>query len=334
MMEIFDILFSVRVSHSYFKNGVCPDIAVVPDHNTSRLIRKYGLVFRATPFGFNILSECSKHNKETYLSGKVEADLQLNFFLILKNPYLLNITKMNEPNPGSLLFFTNESIDTDPDINGSFSFKLGNHISLAAQFIRIDSGSGDSLHLEKGENSIVIKALPGPDSSNFPVTRLEDGVYNNRQKTGIQYYYITNQSFIGNPFALLSIEMKDDHIVDSDRKMQKAEFLLKFEAIETYWQYILNVNQKHENLVIESSGNTEEFEQSEIITSDNTSAIRFTSKNKLPVSQFREDYFKLKLRNGDPANDLILISKLPLPDLSVLIINSDGKTYSPIYVNF
>ena len=148
------------------------------------------------------------------------------------------------------------------------------------------------------------------------------------------FFYLSAQPIASKPFAIISIELNNQNIVDKDRIMLKPVFTLQLEAKQTYWQYILNINQKFESLIIDSSVSAEEFDKTETVTSGNKPVITFTSKSEIPITETREDYFRLKLRNGDPANDLIIISKLPLPEIGVLNRNFEGKIYSPIYVNF
>ncbi len=331
-METYDILFSVRFSHSYYSDGKCKDLIVRPDRDTEILIRKCGFVFRETPDGIVVLTECNKLNGNTFISEKVELQQQMTFILAFKNPYLLNITEIDEPDAESIHFYSNTLADPDPGMGKSYLFRPGNFIRLSTNYFITAKPEGGAGLFERNGSPVSIQAEA--ETGKYPAGGQAAGVYRYPAGEEDEYFYLSAQPIANKPFALVSIGLDDLNMVDRAGIMQSPLYILQLVAKETYWQYILNITQKYDNLVIESPGNTEEFDQSETDASGTKPLIIFTSKKEIPITETRQDYFRLKLRNGDPANDLILISKLPLPDSGVLNRKKEGRTYSPIFVNF
>lgn len=333
-MELYDILFSASIRHSYYRDGICKDIVVKPDSYTAMLIKKYGFVFRETPDGFLILTEINKLNNEAYLSDKVEMNLQFNFLLVLKNPYLPNITEFQEPDKEYFHFYSNKLIDTIGENERTYLFRQGNLIQSATYTFTIDKNPNDDGHVERNGTAVSIQTEADHDSLTYAASGLDPGVYRYHSGDFYQNFYLAAPSFASKPYALVSIELNDQSILNEVRLLKKPVYRLQFEPKATYWQYIVNINNKYENLVVESAGNSEGFEKTESIVSGNKPVIIFTSKDLIPITETRDDYYKLKSRNGDPANDVIIISKLPVPEMEVMSRNTDGKTYSPIFVNF
>jgi hypothetical protein len=308
MIESFDILFRVLIRHNYFNDGLCPSFNIIPDSHTAERFRKYGFIFRETKAGFTVLVKSEKRTNDLFPAVTVDMSLQFNFLLKLKNPGLLNVTTLTEPVHGSFHLFSNSQVS-------------------------VDSLKPDTIYFDQG--NYVRPASDDPEfRENHSISGLEPGVYSYQTDKGQQNYYLAPHSMSLSPFALISIDIGHNDIITADGKLLQPWYTLQLNTKSTYWQYILNVNQGRENLVIESSGSPIEFDKKEEMISSNKPVLIFTSKEEIPITESRDDYFRLKIRNGDPSNDLILISKLPLPEIEIFSRMNNGKTYTPIYVNF
>lgn len=333
MIEIFDILFSVSFRHTYYWDKTCKDISVIPDPDTMQLIKKYGFIYRETKEGFTILSECIKSNNDSILSHKTNMDLQFNFLIQFNNPYLLNITDVTETAGQSVHYFSNKLIESSNENEKLIIFEPNNFVEFATQSFEIKDALIKHRVFERSGKTIPITAENDSIPLIYNITGLDSGIYQFHSDNIDKTFYKSPLQLSVKPFAIVNIELKNQSIADNG-VMKKPVYILQLETKKTYWQYLINVKQNSENLIIESQGNTEIFNKSDSSTLEDIPVIIFTSKEQIPITERREDYFRLKLRNGNPDNDQIIISKLPIPDISVLNRNVDGKMYSPIFVNY
>ena len=337
MTETYNILFSLGFRHNYYKDGFCPAFSVRPDGFTAALFKKNGFIFRETKAGFVVLVRSEKDNNDLFLSGTVDNRLQGNFLLTLRNPGILNITETNEPDLNSIRLYSNNSITADDENVNTYHFNLGNIAYPATDFFKVEKDLGSGNVFEKNGIQVSLDPVEKNDSIMFGTTGLDHGLYRYSAKDGQLNYYLTSSSLELKPFALISIDLDHLSVIDMDGKMLKPGYILRYETRRTYWQYyLLNLKQGTENLVIGSSSSegVEEFDRSDEVIQGNRPVIVFTSKQPIPITESREDYFRLQSRNGDPSNDLILISRLPIPTIDVLNRTIDGKTYTPIFVNY
>lgn len=334
MIESYDILFSVGFRHNYYRDGRCNEISVTPDKYTQELIRKHGFIYQDTKAGFSVLAKSNKSNNDIIISEKVETNLQLNFLLSFSNPYLPNITDLAYLENKQIHFYSNTLIDADTGNGDLLYFPIGNSIQASGGLLLSGSIPEGINQLEKGGETFTLEADSETDPATYKTNGLDPGVYKVSFKGSEKYFLLNSQETVQNPFALLSIQVNDKSTMDNKGKMFQPQFALQLQTRKTYWQYILFQKEKKQKLVVEASGMTDMFEQTEKVDSIEKPVIIFTSKQEIPITEVMDNYFRLKLRNGDPANDLILISKLPVPDMKVLNRYTDGKIYTPIYINF
>lgn len=333
-METYDILFRVYIWHSYFTNGKCTSFSIIPDESTRRLIQKYGLIFRQTDFGIVVLAASQKVLNETILSDQINTDFQFNFFLTFSNPYLLNITEIETPENNTVHIYTNNLITKDEENENSYSFLSGKQVYLSHENFVLKKELGQEGIFEHNGTNIPINPEIRNDTLLYSAKDLESGVYRWFSKRKEKYYYKSTHTMVSNPFAIISVDFNNENLINKSGTMQHPDYHVRLQTKKTYWQYILNTRQNINKLIIESSDKKEEFEKSEELGADNHMLVIFTSKKEIEITEDRKEYFKLKVRNGSPENDLILISKLPLPEISVLNKKTDEKIYTPIYVNF
>jgi hypothetical protein len=331
MMEVYSKLCSVSFRHSYFSDGNCTDFLVKPDALTQELFKKYGFFFKETPAGFVVLSTCSKNESNAFVANMPEPDMQLNFSLTLKNPYLLNMTEIDQPEAESVHYYSNALVS---ESGKGYLFNSENYVQQTSNNFIVNKNSGPLGSFKRNGVDIPLKKPINGETVCYETKGLDSGVYQYTSDDAQKYFSLSSRSLGTNPFAIISLELNHESILDHDGKMKEPEYTLQLETKQTYWQYILNIKQKKLNLVIESSGSDEDFNQTDEVLSGNKPVIIFTSKQEIPITEKRADYFRLKLRNGDPANDMILISKLPLPGMGVFSKNVEGKLCTPIYVNY
>lgn len=334
MMGTYRILFRVNIWHSYFTNGKCTSFTILPDEATRRLIKKYGLIFRQTDLGIVVLAASQKGANEPVLSDKINTDFQFNFFLSFTNPYLFNITEIENPENNTAILYSNKLITKDDENENSYSFLPGNLVYFSNESFVLDKEFGQEGIFEHNGTNISLNPKIVNDSIVYSTKDLDSGVYRLSSKKEELHFYKSTQTIVVKPFAIVSVDFNNENIINKSTTMQCPEYQIRLKTKKTYWQYILNSKQKTNNLIIESSDKKENFEKTEELGANNQSLVVFTSKKEIAITEERKEYFKLKIRNGNPENDLILITKLPLPEISVLNKKIDEKIYTPIYVNF
>ena len=53
---IYQALFKVQIRHSYFENGICPDLRISPDAATEKLLKGHRLILRENYDGIVVLA--------------------------------------------------------------------------------------------------------------------------------------------------------------------------------------------------------------------------------------------------------------------------------------
>jgi len=333
MTETYHKLFGVHFLHNYYKDGRCVDIDVQPDRTTGQLIHQYGYIFRKEAGGFSVFVPGYTAENQSFVTDKTETNLQFNFILSITNPYLMNITELAQINEGSCYLFTNTQIDSAVEGTKTQYFSTGQTVDIQTNAILQEKNSKTDIELIK--NGQVYSLQPSTNSTGyFDIKGLDDGVYTLKSQTTEKHIYFGNDRLTTNPFALISIDINDKSILNAAQSMQQPTYAIRLQSKETYWKYIIVEKETTENLLIDLSNNTELFMKTNEVLNGNKPVSVFTSRQKIPITAARDQYFRLKLRNGDPENDLILISKLPLPDITTLNYTHNGDTYSPIYLNF
>ena len=90
----FDYLFEVVFEHEYFKNGLIPDLEIIPTYQTQELLRNYGMLFKKTERGIVILYEIDTAIAAESPLKPVVSDEIFSFELYMTNPYFSNYSNI------------------------------------------------------------------------------------------------------------------------------------------------------------------------------------------------------------------------------------------------
>ena len=95
MQTNYNVLFSIQVFHSYFKNSTGSFLQVSPDSSTKTLLQAYGLVFRAGNSGFDMYANAHETGidllEQLYLSSGINS---FNFDITTHDPMFHNYTEL------------------------------------------------------------------------------------------------------------------------------------------------------------------------------------------------------------------------------------------------
>lgn len=167
----YGVLFKLELLHRYYAQLSCPDFSIRPSLQTKAVLAGQQII--AKPYGHQLWAGVQLDQDEKPFPP-LAGNLQLTFFLYLKNGLFFNYTNLPVSHPaGKLYYFTNRN---NTSANGK------NHLSL-----NIQAYSGTKTY-QPGElaingSGVVFKALRLKESSNavsFPDAGYWEQVDNHR----------------------------------------------------------------------------------------------------------------------------------------------------------
>jgi hypothetical protein len=84
-------LFSVVVHHRYYQSSRSSDLVFGPTGECRRILARHNLVFRPSPYGFQVFGDTGQDGK---LKKKIEEDLALTFLIRCNHPHFDNFTEL------------------------------------------------------------------------------------------------------------------------------------------------------------------------------------------------------------------------------------------------
>ena len=88
-------LFKINFYNTYYKEGVCHDFSLIPAEESQQWMERYRMKLVAQPGCFEICWLTANLTKPLQCLQAKIAEKKLTFFLILKNPYLVNFSAVN-----------------------------------------------------------------------------------------------------------------------------------------------------------------------------------------------------------------------------------------------
>lgn len=230
MSSSFEILFSVKIQHSYYQ-GECRDFDIHIPADTAALLRNGRVVARTYQGVFHLLCERKEDGSPiASLSGKT-----IRLGMILKNAQFSNFTRMDFP-PGSIPLYTNFS---NPD-----SLDTGTEIFLTSALFSHPVSRPNrpvTLTLKDAEDKVLHSTVvtDTEDQSPYPVDlrRHTQGSYFITEKysgtTKKFQYYLDPELLSRNASGILEIRMDDSLYLGSPRNYE-IQFSAKEEILKYY----------------------------------------------------------------------------------------------------
>ena len=186
----FSRIVEVFVSHEYYSNKKCNSIEIIPELESSLLIRNYDLLFKPTSQGFIILQNLNSKNSSVVFSGPVS----FSFKMIFKDLLFLNLTDIPFKYNQSFLFSNKSSEEGNLHEN---TFVGKNDIQSSSEnglsgLINLTLNKKNEFFGNENKNSIpkTLKYTIKYDSRNFI---LRYNFYFSSSENNIKNYYVLNE---------------------------------------------------------------------------------------------------------------------------------------------
>lgn len=110
MQIAYDNLFHVEIAHSYYPmNGLhrlASDLCIFPSSICLERMKDLGLLFKPKPHGFTVIYEADRTPEGKFLPRRPITDpVKFTFYLVQKNPCLLNFSNLPLPPPKSKVIY-------------------------------------------------------------------------------------------------------------------------------------------------------------------------------------------------------------------------------------
>jgi hypothetical protein len=321
----FKELFRVEFRHRYFGgNGLYNEISVKPSAKTRQFILDNNLLFKAINGGFIIGYETGSGSVEEARADVLKTGAQLFFRLDLTDQHLYNYTGNLPGNISNLIFHFWNYNAVDETYRKSGMLQAGDFIGK--------DDMNDTRLFEQVKNNAVKKAIAEKtDPANITaMARLIKAELKTDEFKDKPYSsnIVLLEDYFSKPFGQLSIKLNPDPAGDFAEK-----FVLQFDALATYWQYILR-SDHFANLkapsVINNKSNEPEFEEPVPVTlPDERQAISITSKKVIPLTREPQRKFRL-VTDFDASTSKFkeLNPPMILPDPDINLISGIAKSLS------
>lgn len=224
----FSKIVEVFVSHEYYSNKKCNSIEIIPELESSLLIRNYDLLFKPTSQGFIILQNLNSKNSSVVFSGPVS----FSFKMIFKDLLFLNLTDIPFKYNQSFLFSNKSSEEGNLHEN---TFVGKNDIQSSSKnglsgLINLTLNKKNEFFGNENKNNIpkTLKYTIKYDSRNFI---LRYNFYFSSSANNIQNYYVLNEKTSSRYLEFTKRQLENGKIVysleipDSHKLMDRYGFL-------------------------------------------------------------------------------------------------------------
>lgn len=106
----YEILMSVQMLHDYYESNISNDFEFFPTSATRAVLKRYGMVYKATSSGFYIGFRAEDQYRTPFAA--LDEAVSLVFGYRLKTHSLLNITQIAECSSGEVYYSDNSSMAT------------------------------------------------------------------------------------------------------------------------------------------------------------------------------------------------------------------------------
>jgi len=321
----FKELFRVEFRHRYFSgNGLYNGISVKPSAKTRQVILNNGLLFKAMNGGFIIGYETGAGTEEQDRADVLKTGALLSFRLDLIDQGLYNYTGNLPESISNLVFHFWNYNAVDETYRQSGKLQAGD-------FIGKDDMNDAGLFTQVKDRALKKAIAEKIDPSNIPAmdklvkAELKTDGFKDKPYGG---NIVLLDDYFSKPFGQVSIKLNPDPAGALAEK-----FVLQFDTLATYWQYILRsdhlVNLRSPS-VINNKSNEPEFEEPVPVTlPDEKQAISITSKNAIPLTKEPQRKFRLVTDfDSGTRNFRELNPPLILPDPDVNMFSNIAKSIS------
>ncbi|MEM7371306.1 MAG: hypothetical protein AAF587_22010 [Bacteroidota bacterium] len=344
-------LFRVRCLHAYYEDKVCKDFSITPSPECEIELRNDRLTFKQLAGGFIVFYHASQ--SVPILKSPAFRPTKLTFLIHNSNHEFLNFSDLPYPDPGSIFYFSN----LHNNISGKEKLKLLHPKEFAQGDDATILQSAPKTFEYEFDKEIKFTEIQITDSlgEKVELPELPEGLANYAQKRHVinltEYpegrYTLTVKGKKGTSFdfysggpafedcqGVIEIFMTDEVVkafqIADNKDVYPQEYHVQINSRATFWRYnlISNSDAEFSSHSIESRDNKVKFSKPEKTTLLNgTPATSLTSQERLPLRQFAEHKFELKVKK----NNRWIRTPVRLPVPSPKMIQPDPKDQSKVY---
>jgi hypothetical protein len=352
MIRHFVDWFSISLQHSFFADGKCRNMDIIPSKTTVQFMRQYELV-GGVQHGVFSMKYAQNENDRTALS-QLKTPQVLRFFLQNKDPYFSNFTQIAFFNPSSTILFLNNLNSTQGILSVEASVGDQDLLPVHPARFETESANGVFVSLRDAQNRVLIPTTDQKDplpwvlmDSEGQALRIKvnlegfpPGKYGLEQQDGqIQWFFLQDAErqinytgvidlYIGAENSFLKLPIQDN------QEVFPTPFVVAFEARSSTWQYLLINRSKltFDHLEVfnveDSSFSFKTMEQ----PLRNEEAFLCASEKPLPLKERQNLRPKLRVvkknESGGFSPDPMVLD-LPTPDIKILARNTSSANGNP-----
>jgi hypothetical protein len=251
-------LFDLKLTHTYYTNGQCPDFRIEPSLETRQLLKNHRCILKTTPGGIRVLSAVSAASKAFI---PLKQDAKFTFSLYLHNSNFVLFTDLVAISQPPAPLFTNINLDFEKSVQ----LALTSRQSWSKEYLAVNQPNSEHKYILSG------RPIAGISLSDFTLTGLDNAASPNPSHYDETTKVITVNSQganQGDPFmieyestahkmrgAFAEIEIHNNatlpNIADGP-----AKFQISFKAKQTRWRYYIIVDKNGNPFQIKDQGAT------------------------------------------------------------------------------
>lgn len=355
MIRHFVDWFSISLQHSFFADGKCRNVDIIPSKTTAQFMRQYELVWGEQRGAF-IMKYAHNENDRAALS-QLKTPQVLRFFLQSKDPYFSNFTQIAFFNPSSTILFLSNLNSTQGILSVEASVGDPDLLPVHPARFETESANGGFLSLRDAQNRVLVPTTDQKDSLPWVLMDSEGqaprikvnlegfppGKYGLEQQDGqIQWFFLQDAEpnnyigvidlYVGAENSFLKLPLQEN------QEVFPTPFVVAFEARSLPWQYLLINRSKLEfdHLeVFNVEGSSFSFQAMEQ-PFRNEEAFLCLSEKPLPLKEHQKLRPKLRVFKKKESVDFSpdpMVLDLPTPDVTTLARNTPPPDGSPSAAN-
>jgi len=351
-------VFRVSVENDYYKNGHSSDFSFAPSQHCQKLLKDHGLIFKPTPYGFDVFGEVEEVGNDERLIKGFQEDMKFTFLVKLDDPYFLNFTDIPVKSGAHTIYYFNNLTDYETGgellmINKDEIPKISfnqSRIAMSSEVFKFNYTSFDSS--KTGTVTFVDEGFSLDQTLNnnndefqfqFNLSEFHPGRCEFSVDGVTDTFYAANEIYKEEVFGIIEIFANSSvpsnyQCVDSGNIVTTREYIIPFTNRSTIWRYFIYDKSTNtlDNLQIDMTG-TEFHPESFPAASypDDYALFRFTSgepgspETEKPLPLTEEPVTHIRLSGTINSTNKDIIEHLPNPDIT--LIKPDSKDNRKIY---
>ncbi len=353
-------LLSVTLTHIYFPNGNGRTFRFEPTEGCARQMRRFSLMYRATPDGFKVVYPC-RQGSQDLPARPIDEEIRFDYAIYTTDPHLLNYSNLPFTSPAQNIYhFSNLNQQTNPSDASSLSLSANgseqvSENDLASSRPNVFSEPYENVGgaLENEAGNVMENCLEFKDNKVFiNLHHKPSGLYTLKENGDPERrFYVDNALFNSHPFGIVNLHVaqgvieeyqfvNSGQIGNTEEKLPipGRDYTIEIDARTTLWRYhvVRKFSKDHDldKLNIKNEANASsplkamgvKFEKYEGEDVGENEAVFISNK---PIPSSEKGYSTIVLTKG--MEKIPLIPNLPNPDVTAVSVE-EGETYSDIFV--